>query len=193
MFPRTGNKQALPLSLRRRVWGTADPLTLTSVPGKVVEQTVLATIPNHPKDREKTGSSQHGFMKGRNQAWPTWYPFMMRRLVQFGTLLVCRSLVRSLPSTSSYGCWSLRLQAVELLPTFREGRPRSWLKLQDKDYTDSLCAHWQLLDAKMGESSSPRCDRRNPSKADRPPALILLLVRAVRWWVGNVECKGVSA
>ena len=42
------------------------PVSLTSVPGKVMEQIVLREIMQHVRDDRGTRLSQHGFMKGRS-------------------------------------------------------------------------------------------------------------------------------
>lgn len=41
------------------------PVSLTSIPGKVVEQLILGTITRHMKDKV-TGNGQHGFTKGKS-------------------------------------------------------------------------------------------------------------------------------
>jgi len=41
---------------------------LTFIPGKVMKQLMLETISMHMKDKAMTGSSQHGFTKGK----PCW-------------------------------------------------------------------------------------------------------------------------
>ena len=42
------------------------PVSLTSIPGKVMEQLILGVINEHVEEKVVVGSGQHGFTKGKS-------------------------------------------------------------------------------------------------------------------------------
>ncbi|GAB0183367.1 mitochondrial enolase superfamily member 1 [Grus japonensis] len=51
---------------RKEDSGNYRPISLTLVPGKVIDQIILHDIMQHVQDNQVIRTSQHGFMKGRS-------------------------------------------------------------------------------------------------------------------------------
>ena len=63
---RLGNVMSIYKKGHKEDLGNYRPVSLTSVPGKVIEQVILNAITQYVQDNQGIRPSQHGFMKGKS-------------------------------------------------------------------------------------------------------------------------------
>jgi len=82
--------------------GNYRPLSLTLVPGKIMEQIVLSALIRHVQDNQGIRPSQHGFMKGRSCLTKLISYDQVTRLVNEGKALdvVCLDFSKALDNVS---------------------------------------------------------------------------------------------
>ena len=109
--------------------GNYRPVSLTSVPGKIMEQIVLREITRHVRDKRGIRPSQHGFTKGRSCLTNSFYD-LVTRLVDEGKAVDVVYLDFSKAFDTVSHSILLQKLAVRGLDWYTLGWVRNWLEGQ---------------------------------------------------------------